>query len=119
MKTYIEVESPAGFGKDLINAVITRELKASKFLKKSVVKKMKASIFDLTEYSEVLYEVVSEFYKRQGSEVLEGVENEHGRGGMYELAIKLTHEFMEKYKDEQWDGTFHDELESFIEDQLT
>jgi hypothetical protein len=116
MKTYIEVESPAGFGKDLIDAVITREIRASKFLKNIGVKNMKASIFDMTEYSQVLYEVVAEFYKRLGNEVLAEVENDHGRNGLYQLAVKLTHRFMENQKGDQ---PFHDELESFIEDQLT
>lgn len=37
-----------------------------------------------------------------------------GRGGLYELAEKLTDEFEELYHGVEWDGEFFDKIEEFI-----
>ena len=41
-----------------------------------------------------------------------------GRGGLYELAKKLTDKFELLYKDREWDGEYFDEVERFLETEL-
>ena len=41
-----------------------------------------------------------------------------GRGGLYELAKKLTDKFELLHKDKEWEGEYFDEIERFLETEL-
>ncbi|MGL5713275.1 MAG: hypothetical protein ACRCX2_09670 [Paraclostridium sp.] len=71
-----------------------------------------------TEYLEAFYEIVANFYLHTHSKVLEEIETTKGRGGMWEFAESLTDEFMEKYKDFEWDGEFFDKIDEFLKNKL-
>ena len=49
------------------------------------------------------------------------VSDRHKAGGhceLYSLAVELTNEFEEKFKDKIWDGEFFDEVEKFIKEKF-
>lgn len=72
------------------------------------------------DYLETFYEVVAYFYSSPDNECLELVEQEKGRGGMWELAESFTDEFQTKYKDTTWgeELEWHDTLELFLNEKL-
>ena len=68
-----------------------------------------------SDYLEIFYEIVAHFYSNPNSNILEKVEREEGRGGMWELAQSLADSF---YQDKIWDGEFFDSLENFLKQKL-
>ena len=73
-----------------------------------------------TDYLETFYEVVAHFYSDQENEFLLNIENEKGRGGMWELAEDLTNEFQSRYDGTNWgeELDWHDTLEKFLTEKL-
>ena len=71
-----------------------------------------------TEYLETYYEIVAAFHFNSTSKFLDEVQQEQGRGGMWEYAQTLTNEFQELHKDREWDGDFYDELDNFLIDKI-
>jgi hypothetical protein len=49
---------------------------------------------------------------------VERVQDEQGRGGLYELAEELTIKFEQKNKGKAWDGEFFDAIEEFLKTEL-
>jgi len=71
-----------------------------------------------TEFLETFYEIVAAFYSNPTSRRLQDIEENEGRGGMWEYAQKLTEQFQELHKDREWDGEFYDEIDNFLIDKL-
>lgn len=71
-----------------------------------------------TDYLETFYEIVAGFYSSPDSKVLQEIEEEQGRGGLWEFAEKLTDEFQEQYKNFEWDGEFFDIIDEFLKVRL-
>ena len=71
-----------------------------------------------TEFLETFYEIVAAFYSNPASRVLQNIEENEGRGEMWEYATKLTKQFQELHKDKVWDGEFFDEINNFLIDKL-
>lgn len=76
----------------------------------------------ITSYLETFYEIVAEitlyvdFEGLSNRDILiQGIE---GRGGLYELAEKLTDKFENLYKDKEWDGEFFDTIDDFLNKEL-
>lgn len=76
----------------------------------------------ITSYLETYYEIVSgitesinlgDLSKRVT--LVQGIE---GRGGLYELAEKLTNAFELLYKDKEWNGDYFDTIDEFLNKEL-
>ena len=78
---------------------------------------------DLDSYLETHFEIVSsiikELRRNDPTARVYKIFSERGTGGMYELAKYLTDQFEEKHKDTMWDGDYFDELESFLQEELS
>jgi len=70
------------------------------------------------DFLETFYEIVAAFYTNPTSRILQNIEENEGRGGMWEYAIKLTKQFEELHKHKEWDGEFYDEIDSFLIDKI-
>ena len=75
---------------------------------------------ELEEYLETHYEIVASFYNHQESEVLNEIENNKGRGGMWEYAKQLTDEFLALHEGVVWgeELEWFDELENFLKNKI-
>lgn len=81
---------------------------------------------DMVEWAENHFEIVTAIQQQLNRDELDGigtawkVENEQGRGGLYELSVKLTNKFMTKYADIIWgeEIEYDDTMEQFIKDEL-
>ena len=81
---------------------------------------------DMVEWAENHFEIVTAIQQQLNRDELDGigtawkVENEQGRGGLYELSVKLTNKFMAKYADIIWgeEIEYDDTMEQFIKDEL-
>jgi hypothetical protein len=73
-----------------------------------------------SDYLETHYEVVAYFYNNQENEFLLSVENDKGRGGMWELAEELTNQFHSKYDGITWGKTldWHDTVNDFLTERI-
>jgi hypothetical protein len=82
-----------------------------------VVQKHDKMEFD-QDYLETFYEIVAAFYSNSESEILSNIEENLGRGGMWEYATELTDEFQKLHVGREWDGEFFDEIDNFLIDKL-
>lgn len=78
--------------------------------------------FDKTSYLETFYEIVeaitiATMLSKVPKKLLEIQENQ-GRGGLYEFAIDLTDEFEKINEGRVWDGEFFDEIDEFVRRQI-
>jgi len=83
---------------------------------------------DMVEWAENHFEIVTAIKQQLDRMELDGVdtakawkvENEQGRGGLYELSAKLTNKFMAKYANVIWgeEIEYVDTMEQFIKDEL-
>ncbi len=67
---------------------------------------------------EIAGEICFDVNRDPQSILIEKVQNEKGRGGLYELAEELTDEFEASHKGREWDGEYYDEVEKFIESKF-
>lgn len=72
------------------------------------------------EISEAIGKALNDMYSPDElqSEVVVHVVEEHGTGGIYDLAEDLTDEFELKFEGKEWDGEYFDEIEKFINEKL-
>lgn len=75
-----------------------------------------------TNWSETHFEIVKaisiELVKDHMSEKVGKIYDEHGTGGMYELAEILTDEFETLYQGREWNGDYFDTIDEFISKKL-
>lgn len=71
-------------------------------------------------WHETHFEVVkriSECQNTKGTLPYEIYEN-HGTGGLYDLALSLTDKFELAFAGRQWDGDFFDEIDKFLDQEI-
>ena len=73
---------------------------------------------NLASYLETYYEVVAAFYSYPQSLVIQQIENEQGRTGLYQFARELADEFEKINEGRFWDGEFFDEIDEFLKNKL-
>lgn len=76
----------------------------------------------LDSYLETYYEIVDSISfsidtDKEPSKIYE-VQQQQGRGGLYELAKELTDKFENLNKGREWDGEFFDEIDEFLNKEL-
>lgn len=75
-----------------------------------------------TSWQETHFEVAAAIAAKLSEDVPAGrvaeVQENHGHGGLYELAEELTDKFEESTQGREWDGEFFDEIEEFLENEL-
>lgn len=65
-------------------------------------------------YLETFYEVVAYMHTNESDRVT----NADGTEGRVELAIELTDKFQKTYKMDEYDGSFYDAIDEFLETEL-
>lgn len=78
---------------------------------------------DLTDFLETHYEVatfLNQCLEHEENKVFTHIFQKEGRGGVWQLAKKLTEEFHEKYKNEIWGENLDwlDTLELFLTEKI-
>lgn len=76
---------------------------------------------DFVSWYETFYEMVAGFYSNPDNEFLNKIENDQGRGGMWELAKDLTDKFEKKYQDTPWGDEgfdYYESIDKFLEEEL-
>lgn len=78
---------------------------------------------EFTNFLETHYEIVAEIERlrnSENSEIVNKICQKDGLGGCYELAMKLTIEFENTYKDTDWGNVleYFDTIEQFLKQEL-
>jgi len=74
------------------------------------------------DYLETFYEVVAMIESQRNADephpAIKHINDTQGTGGFWELAIKLTDQFEQKYSGKQWDGEYFDTLEEYLNTEI-
>ena len=67
---------------------------------------------------EVVEAIVIQIEKRGYTMQLQELQEQSGRGAIWEYAKQLTNEFEKKNEGREWDGEFYDEIDEFLTEKL-
>lgn len=80
------------------------------------------TLFDKTDWNETFFEISHEIAQHAGNantpKKIQEIEDTEGRGGLYELAKRLTDEFQHIFRNDIKDGEYFDTLEKFLKEKL-